>query len=236
MRVFLLVFHMIITLIMIGVILIQKGEDASAGSGGGLPGARSGKNFLTHATAFLASIFLIGCVVMARWVREESKINISSTTKKKPSLENKKDTPQDGVKVEAPQNPSPVSSPALGVTTEKTEASIHSASPSSPVSTHPTPSPKDAMALPGAVSSGVPAMVTENKAVVAAPSALLPAGEKNVTQGKGGVREAKKTTSSKITSSPSKIKKSPLGASKKKKVTKSRKSGTPQNQGQTQAQ
>jgi preprotein translocase subunit SecG len=76
-RYFLLVFHLLLTLIMIGVILMQRGEDASAGSGsgGGMPGARSGKNFLTRLTAILAAIFFANCVVMAILVRKESKLN-----------------------------------------------------------------------------------------------------------------------------------------------------------------
>lgn len=75
MRVFLLVFHLLVTLVLIGVILIQRGEDAGAGGGGGgLPGTRSGKNPLTRVTAILAVIFFADCLGMAILIREESKI------------------------------------------------------------------------------------------------------------------------------------------------------------------
>jgi preprotein translocase subunit SecG len=75
MRNFLLVFHLLVTLVLIGVILIQRGEDAGAGGGsGGLPGARSGKNPLTRVTAVLAAIFFADCLGMAFLIKDESKI------------------------------------------------------------------------------------------------------------------------------------------------------------------
>ncbi len=74
-RNFLLVFHLLVTLVLIGVILIQRGEDAGAGGGsGGLPGARSGKNPLTRVTAVLAAIFFADCLGMAILIKEDSKI------------------------------------------------------------------------------------------------------------------------------------------------------------------
>ncbi len=80
MREFLLVFHLLVTLVLIGVILIQRGEDAGAGGGsGGLPGARSGKNPLTRVTAVLAAIFFADCLGMAILIREESKIGSETT-------------------------------------------------------------------------------------------------------------------------------------------------------------
>ncbi|BDB96445.1 preprotein translocase subunit SecG [Candidatus Hydrogenosomobacter endosymbioticus] len=62
MRLLLLVFHIIVTLSMIGVILLQKAESMSAGlsssSGGSMFSARGSKNFLTRTTSVLAAIFL----------------------------------------------------------------------------------------------------------------------------------------------------------------------------------
>ncbi len=82
MRVFLLVFHLLVTLILIGVILVQRGEDAGAGGGsGGLPGARSGKNPLTRVTAVLAAIFFADCLGMAFLIKEESKIGSEAVAK-----------------------------------------------------------------------------------------------------------------------------------------------------------
>jgi len=88
MRIFLLVFHVLLTLVMIGVILIQRGEDASSGSGsgGGLPGARSGRNALTRVTSILASIFFANCIYMAILVRKESKIGLTETAEKKDAV------------------------------------------------------------------------------------------------------------------------------------------------------
>jgi len=82
MRIFLLVLHLLLTLVMIGVILIQRGEDANAGaSSGGVPGARSGKNLLTRLTAVLASIFFANCAGMAILVRKESKLIVMTASK-----------------------------------------------------------------------------------------------------------------------------------------------------------
>lgn len=75
MKFVLLVFHIIITLVLIGIILIQRGEDANAGGGGnptGMFSARGAKNLLTRVTAILASIFFLNCLVLAVLVKKES--------------------------------------------------------------------------------------------------------------------------------------------------------------------
>ena len=67
----LLALHFIVTIIMIGLILIQKHE--GGGLAGGLSSAannfvssRGQANILTKATAVLMTIFVVNCLVMAK--------------------------------------------------------------------------------------------------------------------------------------------------------------------------
>lgn len=65
------------------VILLQRGEDISAGSGGSgnqLFSARSSKNLFTRVTAILAVLFFSGCLLLAILVRKESKLVESKTS------------------------------------------------------------------------------------------------------------------------------------------------------------
>lgn len=63
MRAFILVFHLMLTLSMIAVILVQRSEGGGLGLGGGgnmggLMTARGTSNFLTRLTAILATLFI----------------------------------------------------------------------------------------------------------------------------------------------------------------------------------
>jgi preprotein translocase subunit SecG len=65
----LLAIHVLVTVLLIMVILIQKTEGgsslfASSGSGS-MFSARGASNMLTKATWILASLFLVNCVIMA---------------------------------------------------------------------------------------------------------------------------------------------------------------------------
>ncbi|MES2252660.1 MAG: preprotein translocase subunit SecG [Pseudomonadota bacterium] len=64
----LLTLHIIITLSMIGVILLQKSDGGSALMGGGssssMFSARGVANLLTHATSILAALFIANCILM----------------------------------------------------------------------------------------------------------------------------------------------------------------------------
>lgn len=64
----LLTFHIIVTIAMICIILIQKSDGGSAlmgaGSSSSMFSARGVANLLTHTTAVLAAIFLILCISM----------------------------------------------------------------------------------------------------------------------------------------------------------------------------
>lgn len=68
---FLLVFHFIITLLLIGLVLVQKhdGSGLSAGLSSAANSFISGRgqaNFLTKTTAVLMAIFIVNCLVMAK--------------------------------------------------------------------------------------------------------------------------------------------------------------------------
>jgi preprotein translocase subunit SecG len=78
----LIVFHLLVTLILIGVILLQKGEDGgAAGSGSSNPlfSTRSSKNGLTMATSILATLFFLNCIVLAILIRNESRLTHSTS-------------------------------------------------------------------------------------------------------------------------------------------------------------
>lgn len=73
----LLMIQLIVTLMMIGVILIQKSEasgllGSSGGGGGGLFTARGASNLLTRVTAILAAIFMGLCLLMTAVNRHTS--------------------------------------------------------------------------------------------------------------------------------------------------------------------
>jgi preprotein translocase subunit SecG len=65
---FLLVVHALIAAALVAVILMQRSEGGSLGSGGnpgGLMSARGAADFLTRTTAILATIFVVMSIVLA---------------------------------------------------------------------------------------------------------------------------------------------------------------------------
>ena len=64
-----LVVHLLITLALIGVVLVQKSEGGGLGIGGGTMGgfmtARGSANLLTRVTAILAAIFFCTSMILA---------------------------------------------------------------------------------------------------------------------------------------------------------------------------
>jgi preprotein translocase subunit SecG len=65
---FLLIIHMIIAAAMVAVILMQRSEGGGLGVGGsssGLMTARGAADFLTRATAILATLFVVLSIVLA---------------------------------------------------------------------------------------------------------------------------------------------------------------------------
>ncbi|MBP9752533.1 MAG: preprotein translocase subunit SecG [Proteobacteria bacterium] len=63
----LLVIHIIVTVLMIGIILLQKSEGGGLGSSsnsGSAFSARGAANLLTRTTSILATLFMALCIVM----------------------------------------------------------------------------------------------------------------------------------------------------------------------------
>ncbi len=76
MQTVLLVIHLLITLSMIGVILVQRSEGGmglGAGTMGGLMTTRGSANLLTHTTAILAGCFLVTSLGLAILASHQSR-------------------------------------------------------------------------------------------------------------------------------------------------------------------
>ena len=80
MQTVLLVVHLLVTLALIGVVLIQKSEGGAlgigGGSGGGMGGFMTGRataNLLTRTTAILAALFMILSLTIAWYNQPEAK-------------------------------------------------------------------------------------------------------------------------------------------------------------------
>ena len=77
----LLAIHVLVTVFLIMIVLIQKTEGGSSlfasGGGGSLFNARGTSNMLTKTTWVLASLFLVNCIAMA--AIDSSKIKASQT-------------------------------------------------------------------------------------------------------------------------------------------------------------
>jgi preprotein translocase subunit SecG len=85
----LLVIHLIITVLMIGVILLQRSEGGGLGMGssnGGVFTARGAANLLTRLTAFFAAMFIGNCLLMTVIASKQAKsqqtiLDVKSDTK-----------------------------------------------------------------------------------------------------------------------------------------------------------
>ncbi len=68
----LLVVHSIIVLLMIGAILLQKGESGGlVSSQNSMMSARGTKNFFTRTTAVLATLFFVNSIVLALLIKSD---------------------------------------------------------------------------------------------------------------------------------------------------------------------
>ena len=83
-----LVIHIIITILLIGIILLQKSEGGGLGtpsSSGNSFSGRGAANILTKATSILAAAFMLMCVIMSmiskRNIETESRIISKQQTK-----------------------------------------------------------------------------------------------------------------------------------------------------------
>ena len=75
----LMIFHIVVTFFMVGVILLQKGEDFGAESVT-LRGAAGGQSVFTKLTVIMGAIFMGDCLLMAALVRLESKVSKISSS------------------------------------------------------------------------------------------------------------------------------------------------------------
>jgi len=88
MLIFLLVLHAIIAACLVTVILMQKSEGGGLGMGGspsGLMSARGAADFLTRATAVLASLFVLLSIVMAVLAATSHDKSIDTSLARSPS-------------------------------------------------------------------------------------------------------------------------------------------------------
>jgi preprotein translocase subunit SecG len=101
----LLVVHLLVTIALIGVVLVQKSEGGGlgigSGGGGGFMTGRGTANFLTRTTAVLAAIFMVLSLALAL---------INQGTRQPRSL-------LESAPVPAPATPSPVAPAAPSVPT-----------------------------------------------------------------------------------------------------------------------
>ena len=107
----LLVLLVIVAVLMIGLILLQKsegsgmsGSSASSILGGALTGAAAG-NFLTRATAWLATIFFILCAALAL-ISAKTNIGNQQSALRGEIMAPVADAPVDTTTVPTPEQPS----------------------------------------------------------------------------------------------------------------------------------
>ncbi|MHA1558365.1 MAG: preprotein translocase subunit SecG [Alphaproteobacteria bacterium] len=78
---FLLTIHIFVTLSLIGIILLQRGDTSGGILGSGsqkMFSARGASNFLTKLTAILAALFIANCILMTMFtsasIRQSTKL------------------------------------------------------------------------------------------------------------------------------------------------------------------
>jgi len=90
--IFLIILHLLITIGLISIILMQKGESGGAlmgsSQGSGLFTAKGSANILTHITALLATLFFANCILMI--FLSTGKMKESQKTIQKIEMEQKK--------------------------------------------------------------------------------------------------------------------------------------------------
>ena len=91
--------HVVIALAIIGLVLLQhgKGADMGSGFGGGasssLVGATGSANFLSRATAVLATIFFVSSLTLAYFATNQPQES-GSVVDRAPAVEKKADAPK----------------------------------------------------------------------------------------------------------------------------------------------
>lgn len=88
---FLLVVQAIIAALLVTVILMQRSEGGGlttgGGSGGGLMSARGAADFLTRATAVLATVFVAMCILLAFLAANRGSTSIDTSLAKSPAAQ-----------------------------------------------------------------------------------------------------------------------------------------------------
>lgn len=87
---FLLVVQAIIAALLVTVILMQRSEGGgltTGGSGGGLMSARGAADFLTRATAVLATVFVAMCILLAFLAASRGSGSIDTSLAKSPAAQ-----------------------------------------------------------------------------------------------------------------------------------------------------
>jgi preprotein translocase subunit SecG len=129
----LLIIHLIVTLVLIGVVLIQRSEGGGLGIGtsqgmGGFMGGRGTANLLTRSTAILGTIFFVLALALAMLSRGTAGVGSSLL-----------DTPPAAT---APARPAAPGATPPGTPTGTPPAASTGAQPAAPPAA-PAPTPKD---------------------------------------------------------------------------------------------
>jgi preprotein translocase subunit SecG len=106
------VMHVLIALAIIGLVLLQhgKGADMGSGFGGGasssLFGATGSANFLSRATAVLATIFFLSSLALAYFATQKPQESGSVVDRAPPAAEKKLDAEKSAAEPAKPASPS----------------------------------------------------------------------------------------------------------------------------------
>jgi preprotein translocase subunit SecG len=124
---FLLVIHALIAVSLVTVILMQRSEGGGLGTGGspsGLMSARGAADFLTRATAILATLFVLSSISLAVLTTVSSGPSRIDTSLSKPSETPATGLPVPGAPLGGPAPAAPVNgsnaNPLAGLTTNST--------------------------------------------------------------------------------------------------------------------
>ncbi|PZO90495.1 MAG: preprotein translocase subunit SecG [Sphingomonas sanxanigenens] len=131
---FLLVVQAIIAAFLVGVILVQRSEGGGLGTGGspaGLMSARGASNFLTRATAILASAFILLSIGLAFLAAREHPTSDIDTSLAKQGAPTEQSAP---APAQAPPSDDPLAAAAQ-------QAGATPAAPAAPAPATPSPAP-----------------------------------------------------------------------------------------------
>jgi preprotein translocase subunit SecG len=117
-----IVVHVLVALAIIGLVLLQhgKGADMGSGFGGGasssLFGATGSANFLSRATAVLATVFFILSLALAYIATNQPRDSgsVVDRVQRPPANAEKTDVPKPGAVPDSAPKPAPAPAPAEG--------------------------------------------------------------------------------------------------------------------------